>query len=115
MKTRFFLVLAIGVFLSGCATKHYGREGELTQFEKSTMTCREIALEQAKVDGFVRHVDDEGQFNGRSILSFLGDFGIGNVLEKNAALNSARKRQTELWAISTQKGCGIRTTTGSID
>ncbi|NPT54902.1 hypothetical protein [Paraburkholderia elongata] len=115
MKIQSVLVLAIGVLLSGCATKHYGREGELTQYEKSTMNCREIALESAKVDGFVRHVDDESQFNGRSILSFLGDFGIGNVLEKDAALDSAQTRQTELWAISTQRGCGIRTTTSSTE
>ncbi|WP_235851109.1 hypothetical protein [Paraburkholderia piptadeniae] len=102
-------MLTIGVVLSGCATKHYGREGELTQFEKSTMNCREIALEQAKVNGFVQHIDDESGFDGRSILSFLGDFGIGNVLEENAARDSAKTRQTELWAIGTQKNCGVRT------
>jgi hypothetical protein len=109
MKIQSVLVLAIGVVLSGCATKHYGREGELTQFEKSTMNCREIALEQAKVDGFIQHVDDESAFSGRSILSFLGDFGIGNVLEESAARDSAKTRQTALWAMSEQRGCGIRT------
>jgi hypothetical protein len=37
---------------------------------------------------FLQHVDKESQFDGRSVL-FLGDFGIGNTMEKNSALESA--------------------------
>jgi len=45
------------------------------------MTCREIALEQAKVAGFMQHADKESQFDWRSVLAFMGDFGNGNALE----------------------------------
>lgn len=100
-----FLVVTLG----GCATKHYGREGDLTGYEKNTMTCREIDLETAKVDGFLEQVDKESQFDGRSVLSFLGDFGIGNLMEKDAAVKSANDRRHALDALRADKGCGYAT------
>ena len=91
--------------LTGCATKNYGRQGDLTSFERVTLTCREIELEEARVNGFIQHVDDESSFSGRSVLSFLGDFGIGNVMEKSSALESAEKRLASLQA-AREKTCG---------
>lgn len=91
--------------VTGCATKNYGRQGELTQYEKNTMTCREIALEKAKVQGFKEHVEKESEFDGRSVLSFLGDFGVGNVIEKKAALTSANRRLEQLKEVEKQKNC----------
>ncbi|MBE0620860.1 MAG: hypothetical protein IH605_09735 [Burkholderiales bacterium] len=88
-----FLVL---VAIHGCATKTYGRQGTLTGYEKDTMTCREIDLELAKVRGFVDHVNKESEFSGRDVLAILGDFGIGNNMEKSAALESANKRIEQL-------------------
>lgn len=99
------LVVAV-IALTGCATKNYGRQGELTDYERQTMTCREIALEEAKVMGFLDHVDKESEFDGRSVLSFLGDFGIGNLMEKDNAIKSANTRLRQLKEVSTQKGCG---------
>ena len=99
------LILCLALGLTGCATKNYGRQGELTQYEKDTMTCREIALEKAKVQGFIEHVDKESKFDGRSVLSFLGDFGVGNVIEKNAALKSANRRLTQLNDLWSTKKC----------
>ena len=93
---RLTVVIFSLVLFSGCATKHYGRQGELTSYELETMTEREIDLEMAKVEGFIKHVEDESKFSGRSILSFMGDFGIGNVIEKDAALESAHKRLGQL-------------------
>ncbi len=101
------LVLAVSAALVGCATKNYGRQGELTEFEKNSMTCREIDLEIAKVHGYLEHMEKESQFDGRSVLSFLGDFGIGNVMEKNAALEAANKRLAQLDAARTGKNCTI--------
>ena len=60
------------------------------------MTCREIDLEQAKVQGFLKRVSEESQFDGRSVLSFLGDFGIGNLMEKDSAVDSANQRLVQL-------------------
>lgn len=100
----FFVAIAI-LALSGCATKNYGRQGELTDYERKTMTCREIALEEAKVMGFLEHVEKESEFDGRSVLSFLGDFGVGNLMEKDSAIKSANTRLRQLKDISTQRGC----------
>lgn len=91
--------------LQGCATKNYGRQGTLTDFEKQTMSCRELELEQAKVHGFLQHVDKESEFDGRSILSFLGDFGIGNLIEKENAVKSANDRYVQLQNTAYQRGC----------
>lgn len=91
--------------ISGCATKTYGRQPTLTSYEKTTLTCREIDLEQAKVQGFLDRVDDESSFDGRSVLSFLGDFGVGNVMEKSSAVDSANKRMSQLSSAKSQKGC----------
>lgn len=94
------ILLAASVFailsIQGCATKTYGGQGSLTSFEKDSMSCREIDLEMAKVAGFVEHVNKESEFSGRDVLAILGDFGIGNNLEKSAALESANKRLDQL-------------------
>ena len=82
--------------VSGCATKHYGRQGALSSVEKDSMTCREIDLEIAKVRGFIDHVNKESEFSGLDVLAILGDFGIGNNLEKSSALESANKRIEQL-------------------
>lgn len=72
---------------------------------RKTMNCREIQLEQAKVQGCVQAVDKESEFSGRSVLPFLGDFGIGNVIEKNAAMESADSRAYQLRMLSFERGC----------
>ncbi|ROT45033.1 hypothetical protein [Pusillimonas sp. NJUB218] len=100
------VIATLALALAGCATKNYGRQGELTSYEKETMTCREIALEEAKVMGFLEHVNKESEFDGRSVLSFLGDFGIGNLMEKDNAVKSANTRLAQLKEVSTQKKCG---------
>lgn len=101
--------LVLGLCLlatSACATKTYGRQGELTAYEKQSMNCREIELEAAKVRGFIDHVNKESEFSGRDVLAILGDFGIGNSMEKSAALESANKRLTALNGLYHSKRCG---------
>lgn len=107
MKRMMLVAASIFVIaaVQGCATKTYGRQGTLTGYEKDSMTCREIDLEIAKVDGFVDHVNKESQFSGRDVLAILGDFGIGNNLEKTAALESAEKRKAQLRDQRDRKQC----------
>jgi hypothetical protein len=69
------------------------------------MSCREIQLEQAKVNGFTQAVEKESEFSGRSILSFLGDFGIGNMIEKRSAMESAENRARQMQTLSDQRRC----------
>ncbi|SCY31528.1 hypothetical protein [Nitrosospira sp. Nsp13] len=93
--------------IQGCATKIYGRQGSVTSFERTTMTCREMDLEIAKTRGFVDHVNKEAAFSGRDILAFLADFGIGNNLERTAALESADTRIKQLEEQRQIKQCAV--------
>lgn len=107
MKTKTLLAATAIALLSiqGCATKTYGRQGGLTSHEKETLTCREIDLETARVRGWIDHVNKESEFSGRDVLAFLGDFGIGNTLEKSAALESANARLQQLDELREAKKC----------
>jgi len=91
--------------VQGCATKNYGRQGSLTAYERESMTCREIELDLAKTSGFVDHVNKESEFSGLDVLAILGDFGIGNSLEKSAALESAAQRIEQLNNLRAAKKC----------
>jgi hypothetical protein len=104
MKLSLVAVLTI-VALQGCATKHYGRQGTLSAYEKDTMTCREINLEMAKVRGFIDHVNKESEFSGKDVLAILGDFGIGNSMEKSGAIESANNRLDALRKLKSNKAC----------
>lgn len=97
-----FLLVAI----QGCSTKTYGRQGEVTSFEKESLTCREIDIEIAKTNGFISTVNKESSFSGRDVLAILGDFGIGNALERSAALDSATARLDKLGDLRVTKNCG---------
>jgi hypothetical protein len=104
--------LLVTLMLQGCATKTYGRFGNVTNFEQTSLSCREIDLELAKVNGFIQQVNSESEFDGRSVLSFLGDFGIGNVMEKDSALKSANARAATLQDLRANR-CGNVATVGS--
>ena len=71
------------------------------------MTCREINLEIARTQGFKNKVEDESAFSGKDVLAFLGDFGIGNQMEKSAALDSANNRLTKLQEMREKNNCQI--------
>lgn len=99
------VAIIIVALVQGCATKTYGRQGALTSYEKDSMTCREIDLDLAKTRGFIDHVNKESEFSGRDVLAILGDFGIGNNLEKSAALESASTRIEQLRDLRDAKKC----------
>ncbi len=99
------LTVAGLLVLQGCATKHYGRQGVLSHYEKDTMTCREIDLEIAQMRGFIDHVNKESEFSGKDVLAILGDFGIGNAMEKSSAIESANNRINDLRELKDGKKC----------
>ncbi len=103
--TKIFVVIVIGFIMQGCATKHYGRQGILSAYEQGAMSCREIDLEMAKVRGFIDHVNKESEFSGKDVLAILGDFGIGNAMEKSAAIESANNRIDALRELKSSKKC----------
>lgn len=99
-------VIVIATMLSGCATKRYGRVQPITGFEKVQYTCRDIELEIAKVQSFQQQVTEGAEFNAASALGILGDFGIGNSMEKGSAMKSAAIRLGQLRDLQAEKQCG---------
>lgn len=91
---------------TGCATKRYGRVQPLTGAEMSAYNCREIDLEIAKVQSFQQQIAEGADFNAASALGILGDFGIGNSMERSAAEKSAAIRLGQLRDLRAQKSCG---------
>ena len=89
-------LIIFSIALSSCATKRHGRVTPLSSYEKSTYNCKEVKRELSKVESFEKQVADKSEFNAMSVAAFLGDFGIGNVIEKNAAIKSAAQRKSEL-------------------
>ncbi|MGI4855661.1 MAG: hypothetical protein ACRYHA_01810 [Janthinobacterium lividum] len=98
--------------LAGCATKHYGRLGDLTAPERTQMSCHDASLEIGKVNGFIQRVEKESEFDLRSVGSFFADFGLGNTLEKSAALKSARERKQALEELMLTKHCDAQASSG---
>ena len=89
---------------TGCATKRYGRQTELGAVEKTELTCREIDIELSKVREFQNQVNKDG-FDGRDVMGILGDFGIGNAMERNDAMKSAELRLQQLQDLRKAKNC----------
>ena len=102
MKTMILMTLAFA--LSACATKRYGRMLEVNDFEARNLTCEQIDFELAEVDAFRSQIDN-AQVDFRSVAGFLGDYGIGNAMEKGDARKSAQLREDSLRALSREKGC----------
>lgn len=99
------LALILVLVMSGCATKRYGRLQPVTDVERTEYACRDIKIEIAKLDAFEKQVAEVGRFDGKTVLGFLGDFGIGNGMEKRAALKTAKDRKEQLGELAVQKQC----------
>jgi hypothetical protein len=90
---------------SACATKRYGRLQPLTGAERVAYDCRDVDLEIAKVQAFQQQVVEGAQFNVASVLGILGDYGIGNSMERGSAEASAARRLGQLNDLKAEKGC----------
>lgn len=102
-----YIALAVIVpLLVGCATQRYGRQTVLSGTEKQEFSCKDIKIETAKAEEFLSSVRMERRnTNGAHVLGFLGDFGIGNTMEGDAAELSGEKRLKELRDLSAEKEC----------
>lgn len=106
-------VMIVATVVSGCATKRYGRVQPITGFEKVQYTCRDVELEIAKVQSFQQQVTEGAEFNAASALGILGDFGIGNSMEKGSAMKSAAIRLGQLRDLQAEKHCGASSSNAS--
>ena len=100
------ILLLTGIFIyAGCATKTYGRMGALTDTEKGSMTCPDIASEMKKTYDFMNQIGKGSQASGADVAALLVDYGIGNEKEKKAAMDSAEQRLAQLKELSITRKC----------
>lgn len=96
------------VALSGCATKQFPQAVPVSSYERDAYTCRELDIELAKVEALEDAIVREAQIDGRSVLGFLGDFGIGNAIARSSAEDTVVSRKADLQNLKSAKGCEIR-------
>ncbi|HGN9444688.1 TPA: hypothetical protein ACK0KV_003731 [Raoultella ornithinolytica] len=101
MKLAFPLLVA--VFLTGCATKQYPQSPAVTSEEASSLDCKALNQEIAKLHSVQAEINSTGQFDGRTVLGFLGDFGIGNGMAKSEAQKKAAARLNQLESLKAVK------------
>ncbi len=98
--------IALMLLLTACATQRYGRATPLAPSERRSLTCEQIGLEIEKTEFFVADIQRQrSETSGAHVLGFLGDFGIGNVMEGNAAEASGEDRLRQLRALHSEKRC----------
>ena len=79
------LLLAIPFLIAGCATKQYPQSPELSADEKNILSCEDVRKEIVKQESVISEINRTGNFDGRTVLGFMGDFGKGMGLTKDWA------------------------------
>jgi len=98
------MLMVIAAFAAtGCATKQYPQAAPVTSEETLSMDCQAIKLEIAKVKSVQSEIETTGEFDGRTVLGALGDFGIGNGMAKSEARKKASARLNQLESIKSVK------------
>ena len=69
------------------------------------MSCKDLALELVKCDQVEKQINETGSMDIRSVMGFLGDFGIGNGMAKSDARKALFIRRADLHDAQVQKGC----------
>lgn len=106
MHVKLYVTLALCLTVAACSTQRYGRAMPVSETERQTLNCREIQIEAAKTEEFLYDVRrTRKDTNAAHVLGFLGDFGIGNVMEGDAAELSGETRLKSLRDLKQAKGC----------
>lgn len=102
------MMLAISIvttFVVGCATKQYPITTKLSPAEASLMTCQDLELELLRAEQVERKINATGEFDGKTVLGFLGDFGIGNAMAKSEAQAALSERRKTIREAQVRKDC----------
>lgn len=100
---KLIMVIAGMFVISGCATKQYPQAPSVTSEESAALDCAAIKQEIAKTHSIQNEIETTGQFDGRTVLGALGDFGIGNGMAKSEARKKAQARLQQLESLKTIK------------
>ncbi|MBM3010020.1 hypothetical protein M3B74_02920 [Citrobacter freundii] len=99
-------LIFIAIICAGCATKQYPQAPSVTAAEAASFECKDVDTELAKARSLRSEIDSTGQFDGRTVLGVLGDFGIGNGMAKSDAYKKADARIQQLEALRPSKCAG---------
>lgn len=97
------MVAAAVALISGCATKQYPQAAAVTGEESSVLDCKALSVEIAKTHSVQQEIERTGDFDGRTVLGVLGDFGIGNGMAKSEARKKAQDRLNQLESLKSVK------------
>ncbi|HCD1330116.1 TPA: hypothetical protein M9Y74_004946 [Klebsiella variicola subsp. variicola] len=101
---KILMIVIAGVLaISGCATKQYPQAPSVTSEESAALDCNAIKQEIAKTHSIQNEIETTGQFDGRTVLGALGDFGIGNGMAKSEARRKAQARLQQLESLKIVK------------
>jgi outer membrane lipoprotein SlyB len=82
---KIVLLVAVALSLYGCATKQYAQSPSVSSAEAAALDCKAISQELAKCHSTQEEIERTGDFDGKTVLGFLGDFGVGNAMAKDTA------------------------------
>ncbi|WP_330983611.1 MULTISPECIES: hypothetical protein [Enterobacterales] len=91
------------VLLSGCATKQYPQVPAVTGEESVNFDCQAIKQDIAKTHSIQQEIESTGDFDGKTVLGVLGDFGIGNGIAKEDARTKAEARLEQLESLKLKR------------
>lgn len=94
---------AAALLLSACATKQYPQAPSVSAEEASAFDCKAIKQEIAKAHSTQDEIESTGEFDGRTVLGVIGDFGIGNGMAKGEARKKAKSRLVQLESLKAVK------------
>ncbi|EHG5339362.1 hypothetical protein J5N09_002645 [Salmonella enterica subsp. enterica serovar Javiana] len=96
-------IAALVMVTTGCATKQYPQAAVLTGEEARVFDCNAVNQEIAKARAIQNEINVTNQFDGRSVLAFLGDFGIGNAIASSDAQTKVTNRLNQLESLKVEK------------
>lgn len=99
---RILLIVCV-LIISGCATKQYPVASPLSLDEANTLDCKRVEQDIARVKSIQQEIERTGEFDGRTVLGALGDFGIGNGMAKSDARKKAQDRLNQLEVLKVSK------------
>ncbi|MBW5405350.1 hypothetical protein ACISK3_18595 [Morganella morganii] len=98
------VIIPFVLLLSACATKQYPQAAGVSGEESALMNCHDIKTEIAKTRSIQQEIEKTGEFDGKTVIGFLGDFGIGNGIAKGDAREKASARLSQLTQLQ-EKNC----------
>ncbi|MDX8391746.1 MAG: hypothetical protein R8K53_04165 [Mariprofundaceae bacterium] len=104
--THLMILSAILLLTSACATQHYNRLPAVTYGEVRNMSCRNINLEIARAQSFIRQTKQQDEaLTLQDFTGIITGFGVGNILEYNDAMDTAKKRLNQLVIVRGKRKC----------